>query len=121
MSILGMVVLVAFDPVAYRRQYYLDHKEKELAYSTKLNRFRRTGVTEDQYNTQLTKQNNVCAICDKGCTKALAADHDHNSGIFRGLLCNSCNRGLGYFKDSSELLQKATQYLNNYKKEYNGS
>ena len=112
---------MAFDPVAYRRKYYLEHKEKELAYSTKLNRFRRTGVSEEQYSEQLIKQNHVCAICAKECTRALAADHDHITGMFRGLLCNPCNRGLGYFKDNSDLLQKATQYLDNYKKETHGS
>ena len=103
---------VAFDPVAYRRKYYLEHKEKELAYSTKLNRLRRTGVTEEQYLIQLAKQNGVCAICNNKCTKALAADHDHVTGKFRGLLCNSCNRGLGYLKDDIKIITKALEYLN---------
>lgn len=104
-------VPVAFDPVAYRHQYYLDHKEKEKAYSTKLNRLRRTGVTDDQYQTQLLKQKGVCAICGNACTKALAADHSHITGTFRGLLCNACNRGIGYLKDDAALLQKAIDYL----------
>ena len=48
-SVSGQVreAVVAFDPVAYRHQYYLDHKEKEKTYSTKLNRLRRTGVTDE--------------------------------------------------------------------------
>lgn len=41
----------------------------------------------------------------------VAIDHDHKTGIVRGLLCFSCNKGLGYFKDNIELLKKAIKYL----------
>ncbi len=108
---LEKVVHVAFDSVAYRRKYYLEHKEKEVAYSTKLNRLKRTGVTEQQYNDKFNEQAGLCAICLGTCTKQLAADHCHETGTFRGLLCNNCNRGLGHFKDSMELLTKARKYL----------
>lgn len=96
----------------YRRKYYEENKDKELEYSTKLNRFRRTGVTEEQYQARLEVQKGVCAICSQKCSKALAADHNHITGKFRGLLCNNCNRGLGHFKDNPLLLLSATKYLN---------
>jgi hypothetical protein len=41
----------------------------------------------------------------------LAIDHDHKSGVVRGLLCNNCNRGLGRLKDSVALLNAAVRYL----------
>ena len=112
---MARVVHVAFDPVAYRHQYYLAHKDKEKSYSTKFNRLKRTGVTDEQYQTQLLKQNGVCAICGNECSKALAADHNHETKEFRGLLCNACNRGIGYLKDDVELLQKAINYLKGIK------
>lgn len=41
----------------------------------------------------------------------VAVDHDHTTGKVRGLLCNACNKGLGFFKDSKELLDKAIKWL----------
>jgi hypothetical protein len=38
-------------------------------------------------------------------------DHNHSSGKVRGLLCNRCNRAIGMFEDSPELLLSAISYL----------
>jgi transcription elongation factor Elf1 len=50
-----------------------------------------------------------CTIC--GSEEKLVVDHDHESQVIRGLLCNHCNRGLGHFKDNPELLEYAKIYL----------
>jgi hypothetical protein len=50
-----------------------------------------------------------CEIC--GRVGALCLDHDHATGEIRGWLCPSCNRGLGLFRDSSDLMRKAFEYL----------
>jgi hypothetical protein len=61
----------------------------------------------------LNKQNNVCGICGgvNKNGKSLHIDHDHKTNIVRGLLCNTCNRSIGYAKDSIDILHKAISYL----------
>jgi len=58
----------------------------------------------------LIKQKGKCAICKKPM-KRICLDHSHKSYKIRGLLCNACNSGLGYFQDSPKLLMSAARYL----------
>lgn len=72
------------------------------------------GLYPGEYTVLAEKQNNACAICgtkQEDLDRSLAVDHDHVTGIIRGLLCGSCNRGIGYFKDSIERLEKTIEYL----------
>lgn len=52
----------------------------------------------------------ACAICGRHNQK-MEVDHDHSTGLVRGLLCSRCNGALGQFCDNIELLQKAISYL----------
>lgn len=62
----------------------------------------------------------ICPICKKasipGVTANLVIDHDHETGNARTWICDSCNTGLGRFKDSIELLKEAIKYLKKYSK-----
>ena len=71
------------------------------------------GLTKDDYDRLLEAQNNGCAICGNPCDihKKLSADHDHQTGRVRGLLCHRCNTGLGCFRDDPNRLLKAVEYL----------
>ena len=90
------------------------------AHYIKQRKWKHAGVDATRYQEMLREQNGVCAIChqpetspDKasGKTKDLAIDHDHETGAIRALLCSNCNRGLGLFNDSVELLAKARDYV----------
>lgn len=72
------------------------------------------GITVDRYYELLDIQGGTC-IC--GCPnpqpngKRLAVDHDHQTGEVRGILCEWCNRALGYAKDRPEVLRMLADYL----------
>ncbi len=78
------------------------------------NRFRLTGCTPQQYVQLKQEQNGCCKICNRHESEfkiQLAADHCHKTGVIRGLLCSSCNRALGLFKDNVDSLIRAIRYL----------
>jgi len=59
-------------------------------------------------------QSRGCMICGRKAgliQNQLHFDHDHITGEVRGLLCNQCNRGIGYLRDDPELIMKAYKYL----------
>jgi hypothetical protein len=76
------------------------------------------GITLKQYYDRLQNQNNRCKICyttapgnNYKAMRYFQIDHDHKSGLIRGLLCNTCNRALGLFKDDAEICERASIYL----------
>lgn len=73
----------------------------------------RYGITLAIYDEMFETQNGCCAICGESCMtgQALSVDHDHKTGEVRGLLCKRCNFGIGYLRDSPELLKAAAEYL----------
>lgn len=83
-------------------------------------RFRRFGITPEEFDSLLETQNKTCAICHlpessidgrTGKVRTLAVDHDKHTERVRGLLCMSCNRALGWFRDNPQYLQSAINYL----------
>lgn len=88
---------------------YLGTRLKERSNNLK----RMFGMSLEQYDNKLQKQEGVCAICKGLCKsgKRLAVDHNHTTGKIRDLLCGNCNGGLGKFQDNPELLLKAAEYL----------
>ena len=68
----------------------------------------------NDYNDLFVKQNGCCKICNihqADLPKALSADHCHDTGQVRGLLCQRCNAVLGMAKDNIETLKAAAEYL----------
>lgn len=77
------------------------------------------GITIEDYEKLFNKQKGVCAICGKvetrictqGMVQSLSVDHDHSTGLIRGLLCDRCNKAIGLLYHDTDLLIKATKYL----------
>jgi hypothetical protein len=101
-----------------------DRRINRLGYLTAYQRdwnLRTKGWTQESFDQALKQQCNRCEICGidihvgvKGDSTA-CADHAHvEPPKPRGVLCNKCNPGLGAFKDSIDLLKKATAYLEKY-------
>lgn len=85
-------------------------KERQRDYDLQRN----FGITVDEYDHMLHKQDNCCAICGKHqleFKRRFDVDHNHETGEVRGLLCYDCNPGLGKFKDNPKLLRAAADYL----------
>lgn len=77
---------------------------------------RRYGLSLEDYNALLVKQNMCCALCDVQHDTSkkrgrLYVDHDHETGKVRALLCHNHNVMLGHAEDSIETLEKAIKYL----------
>lgn len=120
-----------------QKYYYLKHKDKiDQAAKNRVKRLKGTihyelarkltnrkeklksrfKITVEEYDKLLKEQGNKCQICKTETTnnkrfKRLVIDHDHNTGFIRGLLCHTCNSGLGSFKDKPALLVTAVEYL----------
>lgn len=74
----------------------------------------RYGITLDEYERMLEEQGGHCAICEKtegARGRRLHVDHCHTTGRVRGLLCSTCNRGIGMLRDDVELMRRALAYM----------
>lgn len=110
------------DPEAWKRRLEknLEWKKKNKKKLNKAIRsqhyFKRYGISLEDYEEMLKKQNKKCKICGseeygRKSSNYFAVDHCHKTGKVRGLLCHQCNVGLGKFKDNEEILFKAIKYL----------
>ena len=73
------------------------------------------GLTIEEADALYVSQDGKCAICGaaEGDSRGfrMHIDHDHATGLARGILCNLCNAGLGSFRDDPALLTRAIAYL----------
>jgi hypothetical protein len=101
-----------------RRKARIVESTSEYKQAAHARRIRREfGLTVEEYETKLTAQNGVCAICRRLCStnRNLSVDHDHQSQRVRGLLCVKCNTMIGLADDLAERLIIAAQYLEFWK------
>ena len=72
------------------------------------------GLTADDLAALIEVQGGSCAICGrqpKPGGRRLAIDHDHETGLVRGLLCYRCNTAIGLLGDSPQAIARALAYV----------
>lgn len=102
----------------YQKEWRKKNPRKAAKYN-RMGHLRRTyGLSLEDYDEMLAKQDNRCAICGSenpgDNTKHFHVDHRHSTGEVRGLLCGICNRGMGCFEDDIERLHAAIEYLERF-------
>jgi Recombination endonuclease VII len=93
------------------RAYYEANREKINRSRRRLRLKNRFGISLQDYDALLAKQKGACAICKKKSARSLCVDHCHTTGLIRGLLCNKCNRGMGFFEDDAARIRAVIVYL----------
>lgn len=90
---------------AWRERHPRAHKAQSLK--------RRYAMTLDEWDALWAAQDGRCAICRRELVddRSTHVDHNHVTGRRRGLLCGTCNRGLGQFSDDINRLVAAIRYL----------
>lgn len=90
------------------------NKARTNASSRKSALKREYGITPEQYEELLEKQNYCCAVCERHqdeFPRRLAVDHNHITREIRGLLCTHCNRHLVGRHRDGEVLRKVAAYI----------
>ena len=99
-----------------REVWYPKNKDKQIASSRQWQKNNKARVLANRYKVPIDQVERVmdihsCQIC--GVADNLVLDHCHDTLTVRGILCGACNFGIGHFRNNTELLTKAVQYLNN--------
>lgn len=64
---------------------------------------------ETAYKLHNKKECSICSAYVEGSNQCV--DHNHNTGKVRDILCNNCNRAIGYFNEDIDKMEKAINYL----------
>lgn len=112
---------VACNGVRCWKCFNIDKKASASFDKIEWRRKRLYGLEEGEFEKMWTVQSGLCKLCSiemkrptagKGqALDVVAIDHCHSTGAVRGLLCNSCNKGLGFLNDDIEMLKRAIIYL----------
>lgn len=109
--------LSSFGPTGYDSQCRDCRKKKNLKSNRASHLRRNYSLTEFEFEELFKRQKGLCKICNIEMTRksrearAVNVDHCHMTGEVRGLLCQNCNKMLGYCKDDPDILRNAIIYL----------
>ncbi len=92
-------------------KYYEKNSDKIRAYRRNYGRVFRYGIDENHVLDMIKEQEFKCPVCGNEINLTSHVDHDHESGIIRGILCKNCNIALGLLSDDIGNLFRAADYL----------
>ena len=101
---------------AYDKRWFKNNPQKRVVYNRKSQLKTRYGISLEQFAEMVDQINSQCPICKSelifGTMEARTAviDHNHDTNRVRGIICNNCNRALG-FLPNKEVLLSAVAYL----------
>lgn len=107
-----------------RKTYAIEWRKKNPVGTKEHSLRKQYGIGLKEYMQMYEDQGGKCAICltqgesynsSTGRSSTLAVDHCHKTGKIRSLLCPHCNKALGAFRDSTDLLESAIKYLKKHK------
>lgn len=104
------------EKIRTQRKSFREANKKRLSVSKNRAKLK---ITVEQFDAMLAERDGRCEMCGKHQSemdRRICIDHCHKTGIVRGLLCDTCNRGLGLLKDDTSLLARGILYLDKYKK-----
>jgi len=98
------------------KRWYVSKRRERIEYAHLWNVQKRYGLSRDEYDTLVKRQNGLCAVCGKPPRSKfrLSVDHCHATGTVRGLLCSDCNLILGYAHDNPHVLRAAARYIEHH-------
>lgn len=91
--------------------YYPTYRSKNAALIRLREIHRQYGISPEDYIRLESRFSGGCFICKTVPKRWLCVDHDHETGVVRGLVCDPCNNGLARFKEDQEVLSSAIEYL----------
>ena len=91
---------------AFMERQRADVNDRDLRRSLKL-----YGLSREQFETLQARGCACCGVIREDVAKRFAFDHDHETGLFRGLLCAACNLGIGKLGDTRDGVLRAAAYL----------
>jgi len=107
------------DLAVYHKTWYEKYALREKPKRRTWHLQKKYGLSHEEWLKLWDSQEGSCAICSipfanyQNDLNSVHTDHDHETGKIRGLLCRSCNVGIGCFNDDLSLMARAVSYLEN--------
>lgn len=98
---------------AQQARRYRKNPTAEVARTQNWFRARKYGITSTEFEALVAASGGHCQLCGDPFTRTPHIDHNHSTGEVRGLLCSPCNVGLGFFRDNTNRLKLAIQWIEN--------